>query len=245
MFKKDSICGFLDEDGIYLEFKVDSLIDIRSDRYIGIVESGKMGIYDYDDEHVLIEPQYDFIFESHIHQYGEKLRFVTLNDGLFRIINKKGRVLTKEGFECVTTWVEYGPDGHYICKDDKIGIIDYNGKEVIPAKYDELYYCDSGIFKAVIDQKFGVLGKNGKVLIPFIYESIIVDDFRLNSEEEMFIYANMNGVWIRINYEGEIVESNANECDFIKDLRPYQVNHYGFEYVRGLMISTSDIDEIK
>ena len=87
------------------------------------------------------------------------------------------------------------PEGHYICKNRKIGIIDYNGKEIIPPIYDELFYCTSDIYIVVKGKKFGVLDEKRKLIVPFEYDSIIVDDFRLSSSEENFIYALEGQEW--------------------------------------------------
>ena len=109
IYKKNNECGILDEEEFLIKLKVDSLIDIYSWKYIGIVSNGKMGIYDYDKERVIIKPKYDYIIESHIHSIKEKRRFLIFNDGEFNIINKRGRLLSNYNFDCITTWVEYGP----------------------------------------------------------------------------------------------------------------------------------------
>ncbi|MEM6966329.1 MAG: hypothetical protein AAF573_16315, partial [Bacteroidota bacterium] len=56
MFKKNGVCGILDTEGLLIELKVDSLIDIYSCKYIGIVSNGEMGIFDYDKEKIILKP---------------------------------------------------------------------------------------------------------------------------------------------------------------------------------------------
>lgn len=248
LYKKNGKCGILDWDGkLITDLKVDTMIDIYSKRYIGIVISEKMGIYDYNSDNysgkILIEPKYDYIIESHLHSEDEKKRFLTFDEGKFSIIDKHGAVLTKERYDCITTWVEHGPDGHYVCRNDKLGIINYNGTVVIPPVYDELFYCSSGLFKVVKKGKFGVLKSDKEVLIPLIYNSIIVDDYRINSAEGIFIYALMNDIWMKYDEKGNIITKNANDSEFIKNLAPFQVNHYGFEYVRALLIKPEDVSK--
>lgn len=240
IFKKDSICGVLDSDDYQVTIEADSLIDILSGRYIGVVNSGKMGLYEYKNEKILLRPEYDYITESHIHMEGDKQRFLVIRDGRFEIINKKGKVLTKERYEGITTWVEYGPKGHYVLLDNKFGIIDYDGREVIPTSYDELYYCLSGIYKAVLGNKFGVIGKDKEILVPFIYDSIVIDDFRLGSSEEPYIYALLGDVWKKIDYSGSIIVEDANELEFVKEMRDYKKEHSDFEYIRALMILVNE-----
>lgn len=82
------------------------------------------------------------------------------------------------------------------------------------------------------------------MIVPFEYNSIIVDDFRLGSLEEMFIYALDGQVWKKSDYAGNIINENCNECEFINNLAPFQIDHYGFEYVKGLMISKDNIPKI-
>lgn len=241
LFKKDDVCGILDETDILVKLDIDSIVDIHSWKYIGIVADGKMGIFDYAENKIILKPIYDYIFESHIHTNKEKQRFLVLNNDKFNIINKRGKTLTGYGFDQVTTWVEYGPNGHYILHNGKIGIIDYDGNEVILPIYEELFYCSSGIYKAVKENRFGVIGKNKKILLPFIYDSIIVDDFRLGTSEEKFIYALKENIWRKFNFSGRIVSENCNDCEFIKNLASFQINHYGFEYVKELMISKDDL----
>jgi hypothetical protein len=244
IFKKNGMFGILDEEEILIQMKVDSLIDIYSRRYVGVVNAGKMGLFDFPEKTIILEPKYDYIFESHFHKEHEEKRFLIYDNNLFNLINAEGEVLTEGGFESVTTWVEYGPKGHYICIGNKIGIIDYDGEVVIPVEYEELFYCTSGVYKAVRNGKFGVIGIDKRVLIPFIYESIIVDDFRVGDSEEPFIYAMNKGLWIKINYSGVIVDKDANDSVFIKELAPFQVDHYGFEYVRSLMITSEKMPSL-
>ena len=94
------------------------------------------------------------------------------------------------------------------------------------------------------NRTFGILDSEQKIMDPFKYNSIIVDDFRFDPSEEKFIYALDGQIWKKMGFAGDIISENCNECDFIKKLAPFEINHYGFEYIGSLMISGDDINRI-
>lgn len=57
-------------------------------------------------------------------------------------------------------------------KNEYWGVIDEQGKEILPFEYERLSLLDNGWLIAVKDGKEGVIDHQGKVIIPFEYESL-------------------------------------------------------------------------
>lgn len=64
-------------------------------------------------------------------------------------------------------------------KDEKYGLIDYNGNEIVQADYDSIESLKyrPGEILVKKDGKYGVIGSDGKIKIEIKYDSIIGDDF--------------------------------------------------------------------
>ena len=57
-------------------------------------------------------------------------------------------------------------------KNEYWGVIDEQGKEILPFEYERLSLLDNGWLIAAKDGKEGVIDRQGKVIIPFEYESL-------------------------------------------------------------------------
>lgn len=76
-------------------------------------------------------------------------------------------------------------------KNEYWGVIDEQGKEILPFEYERLSLLDNGWLIAAKDGKEGVIDRQGKVIIPFEYESlsyaegIFMMDKRLPNEQSI------------------------------------------------------------
>ena len=57
-------------------------------------------------------------------------------------------------------------------KNFKYGVVNYDGKELIPLKYDEIKRVDKVFFKVKKDNRYGLYSLKGEELIEPIYEDI-------------------------------------------------------------------------
>ncbi|SBW01901.1 conserved hypothetical protein [uncultured Dysgonomonas sp.] len=104
----------------------------------------------------------------------------------------KGSGLFKEGLICIS-------------KENKWGVLDSSGNEVIPFIYDDMAVEFSEELLAVgKNGKYGCIDKQGSEVVPFIY-----DDLRNFSEGRAA--ARMGNVWGFINKENKAVVPFAFE----------------------------------
>lgn len=61
-------------------------------------------------------------------------------------------------------------------KNEKYGLIDYEGNYVIEPCYDGLYIEGEDLFVAVIDNKYGLIDKNNNILLNIEYDAIRITD---------------------------------------------------------------------
>ncbi|MBR7001057.1 MAG: WG repeat-containing protein [Neisseriaceae bacterium] len=86
-----------------------------------------------------------------------------------------------------------------VTRDHKYGVIDVNGKEIIPLQYEFIGSLGGGLYPAKKDGKRGYINKQGKQIIPFEY------DFA-GTFEDGIAKVNQNGDWFYINRIGEVVK---------------------------------------
>lgn len=236
IFKKDDFFGLLDEENILVELQVDSIIDLGLNQFLTIVDNDQMGIFDRNLKKVVIKPQHDNIYSLGPNCKKSMCRFIVCNDNQLDIMDEKGKILTPYSFEGITEWIEYGPkDGYFISKNGKLGVINRNGKERIPPIYDDLIHYSLGVYMAIKNHKFGMLDEDCHIIIPFEYDNIVIENFGFLAEEKSFVYALKDKVWIKLDLQGQLINTNCNECPFIKELSPDQKNRSRFNEVRRLM----------
>lgn len=64
--------------------------------------------------------------------------------------------------------------GEFVESEDKIvggkwGVVDYSGKDVVPAIYDQISIFKDGYIKVTLDGNCGILNKKGEEIIPIMY----------------------------------------------------------------------------
>src|SRR4051812_26422164 len=69
----------------------------------------------------------------------------------------------KEGYTIVTKSTEGGKE--------RWGIVDVNGKEIIPLIYDYVSYFSEGLAYVRLNAKYGYVDRTGKEVIPLVYKS--------------------------------------------------------------------------
>jgi len=111
----------------------------------------------------------------------QEIRDVSQNPELF-LIKEYGRrgIIKADGTYLLPPKyfdIEYFIEGTAIVKNDDVacGLIDLEGKEIIPIVYDSMVRVGSKYMKVGLGRKYGLLETNGKVVLPVIYDDIYGD----------------------------------------------------------------------
>ena len=87
--------------------------------------------------------------------------YIVKEDGNWKIIDADKTVNITEGFNDV---IEIAGENFVILKDNKYGVINQKGEELIPAEYDKLKYAYGDNFVAQKDEKYGVIRKQKRMM---------------------------------------------------------------------------------
>jgi len=92
-------------------------------------------------------------------------------EGKYGVVNSKGQVIVPFEYNYIGS---YSQGLAKVEKNKKNGLVDINGKVVIPVMYESLYHCDnSGWPKSVvINGKAGAINRKNKLVIPASYSYI-------------------------------------------------------------------------
>ena len=96
--------------------------------------------------------------------------YVVKENGNWQIIDSDKTVNITEGFNDV---IEIAGENFVILKDNKYGVINQKGEELIPAEYDKLKYAYGDNFVAQKDEKYGVINLQNETKIEFTYDELI------------------------------------------------------------------------
>ncbi|MBR2289407.1 MAG: WG repeat-containing protein [Clostridia bacterium] len=141
---------------------------------------GKVGVVDKSGK-LLIKPEYLDVF---IPNPSKAVFICYTNSDSYKFLNSKGEELYKE-YEGVTALqtselnLDFEKRVFRFRKDDKYGLIDYDGKIVVSASYDELTSLKNrpGEILAKKNDKVGVLDASGQVKIELKYDSVVGDEY--------------------------------------------------------------------
>lgn len=152
-----------------------------------VANKGKYGIIDEYGELVL-PLEYDFIEQPSNSNYANiflatKQNEVTVFDEYLNVIPTKG---------IVSYWV-YDGNIYVVNKENKIGLIDFDGKQTIPFLYDTLYQEHSVPripgFIAKKDGFYGFVSNKNEIIQPFKYK---------------FIYAINDGIVVYVDLNNKV-----------------------------------------
>jgi hypothetical protein len=195
------------------------------------------GIIDLDGN-TLIPYQYDFIRYTHLYVKSIEVVLVQKNNKL-GTVNLGNKITVPIKYDAISTWVERGPEAHYVMKDGKMGLIKHNGKEVLPTIYDSLHYYTDKVIKGKLNNKFGVINSSNKTIIPFIYDALIADIDYMGIEgknhKDIFV-VKRDDKWDYLNMDGSIYKTGISEIEIRKKYADFELNNYDFTYVGYCLI---------
>lgn len=155
--------GFADETGkIVIPMQYDKawrfkngLAKIEKNKRYGLIDkSGK----------IIIPPQY-----NELNYFTDKL-LRTRHNNQYELFDTQGNIISDE-YDFIGN-IDYG--FAKIKQKDKYGLMDKNGKVIIPCQYDDILTLteEPNLIAVKKDNQWGFVDKNNSTIIPFVYEQV-------------------------------------------------------------------------
>ncbi len=194
---KDSLYGYVSRDGKETYFE--NYTDV-------FFYYGNTGLAKKNGKYGLINRKGDSLTQfkyTMVRNYG-------FNHYICQTESKKSHILNSDGKIIFNKDLKFDIKSHYFDKDsiliyqEKIdkkklnGLVNINGKSIIEAKYEEIYFInDNQLYAVKSENKYGFINKFGKEVIPIIYDEV---SFNIN---ENLIPVKKNGKWGFVNRKNE------------------------------------------
>lgn len=201
--------GLLDSlSGLILEpqYEQIKLIPLGSDGkvLIGVRFKNKWRLKD-EYNNFISSDEYDELGENTVKIKTETLLAVK-KDGKWVTINMKGNLFFNNKTISPTA---YESDGFIeVEANNKKGLINLTGAEVLPILYDRVYSIDSNHFNVELKEKCGIVSAKNEPIVPFIYDFITLPNHE--SENKICIASRKVGEWRReyflIDIDGAILK---------------------------------------
>lgn len=154
----------------------------------------------------------------------------------YALIDKNGNNLTDFIYDKVSINSEIFNGASLVQKDDKYGIINSKGKEIVKlGEYEFISYRDGGLYQARDkNNKYHVINSKGKVVYTYKSISSLTIDLRSFDDSELFSYAVDGTKLILFNVDG-------------KKLKEYEINKdansigLGKEYMDNYLGDADDL----
>ncbi|MDF2516016.1 MAG: hypothetical protein K0R59_1312 [Sphingobacterium sp.] len=151
----------------------------------------------------------DTAYEQFIRFDGENLATFYRTDadgalGTVGIVDKTGKVIVQPNYFSTSTKPR---SGFFEVQDSqqRVGLIDVNGVEVVPPQYetifldDSLLEIDSTVIKVDKDGKQGFIDRNGKIVVPLKYQLLDI------AGKNRIMYMESPQHWGLMDYNGKII----------------------------------------
>ena len=212
-------------------------IEVKKYTYYTAYENGKFGVINNEGT-IVIEPMYDELISI---PNNEKDIFVCVYDvndidGTYKtkVINEKNEEIL-EGYDKIEAIDNYDSKQNIwyedsvlrVNKNGKYGLIDFEGKEVLPCEYDEITALKS-IKSNIIVKKAGNVGlvnEKGQTIIPVAYKDIITLKEGYKNE---YIIINENNQYGLINTSGQVlIEPKYENIKYLNSSSMFAVREEG------------------
>ena len=185
----------LPADTIYYD-KIEKKIENGNFIWYKYEVKNKKGALD-NQKHVIIPAVYDVIY----YISEEKMFFVKNNKGSMGCYYANGKIFigTSRGYNGYIKRIEISDNRYYyeVVKDDKVGIVDKSGKEIIKPMFKTIDYNNESTTDADIDS-FEFLDDNDNLWLLYIYIDSNGGIHKLKEPEWDKIYGNENNALIRV-----------------------------------------------
>ena len=226
-----ALIAFLVVRGMTEEGRKYSVEEVKDYNYFVLQENNKYGVID-KSANVIIEPKY----ENVVIPNPSKAIFVCSTENNQTKIYDENKQEKFTNYEEVTsirlknivTSLPYEKSVLRYKKDGKYGLIDFTGKQITNAIYDELDALETKEGELLVgkDGKYGVINIKGNILIPIQYETVEVDNYYTEDdkyEEEGYIVSIRTDDGYRYGYIDvngkEILKNEYNDLSRITDIK--------------------------
>lgn len=215
-------------------------------------DSGRFGLYNIDQEKIILETKYDNI------EYVPITKdFIVKSNGVVGVVTKEGREKIKIRYENIE-YVGQDYKLYVVKKDSKYGIVDASDNEIIPIIYDRIgidisnyvknniknkYVFLNNLIPVMKDREWGFFDTNGTQVADFKYESIgclnskgenllIIPTYQIlvvsNNKKYIMIDKNGKEVWNGMEFEQIYLKFQNGEASywFVRNGKTYDAIQY-------------------
>ena len=227
LISKDGNYGIVNEEGkIIIEPQYAEITNFGEEANAGFIvknSEGKYGLIDITNNKVL-ETKYDKISKTHNGDY-----YVVTEGGTQKVVKKDGTESLSTENEIIS--ILKNTEGViYKTSENKYGIMNLSGENIIEANYDELEEAKTGMFIAKKDNKYGIIDEKNETKLDFNNQSIIYNekgDFYITEDE------NYNNKILNNNYETKlegILTDIDDEKGYIELKQGEEYKYYNFKF---------------
>lgn len=224
--EQNSKYGYVSSNGeIIIPFDYEDIINESNGR-IFVKKNGKWGIINKKNEQIML-CMYDYIAYAWDDRAKKGRNYIVVQNDKFGKVNEKGETIFPCIYDGITTWVENGPDGHYVMIGDKMGLIDYSGKIMIPIQYESVVSISGTMWvETYLNGKVGLCFINdGSVFLPIEYDSLfVVNNYRFN-DDPIRIVTFKNNIINILDEKGRILKKNVSLKDLSSKYK-IDINNY-------------------
>lgn len=224
---KDGNYGIVNEEGkIIVEPQYAEIINFGEEANAGFIvknSEGKYGLVDITNNKVL-EAKYDKIQKTHKGDY-----YVVTESGTQKVIKKDGTESLSTKNEIIS--ILKNTEGViYKTSDNKYGVMNLSGENIIESNYNQLEEAKTGMFIAKRDNKYGIIDEKNETKLEFNNQSIIYNekgDFYITEDE------NYNNKILNNNYETKlegILTDIDDEKGYIELKQGEEYKYYNFKF---------------
>lgn len=192
-FEKNNKWGYINEKGVeIIPFIYDKITNVPGVWAI-LAKKGDITVFLNKDGSLINS------FNDDVSPGFNEMILVTENNGNKKIINIDGTeiISSEKLYQYDATSITYS--GLLVAKNNKWGLIDMHGVEVVPCIYEEIKEILDGSSEGILlvkkDSKYGYIRCNGEKITPFIYDNAI-------EYYKGFAKVCKNGKWGYINMQG-------------------------------------------
>ena len=189
-------------------------IEVKKYSYYVSYENGKFGVID-NEGNSIIEPSYNemisipnnskpiFICTYDINEADGTYKTKAINDKNEEILTGYDKIEALDNYDSKQN-IWYEDNVLRVCKNGKYGLIDFEGKEVVPCDYDEITALN-GVKSNIVVKKagnIGIVNEKGQTIVPVQYKNIFTLKEGYKNE---YIIVNENDQYGLINTSGVVV----------------------------------------
>lgn len=241
LFSKESTTGKIVSKSYFTSYK---------DNKWGVIDSEGNNVIDPSYQEMIVIPNSKtgvFICTYDINYETGEYKTKALNEKNEEIFTQYSKIEAVQNMDTVGN-LSYDQNVLKVQKDEKYGLINFSGKEIIPADYEEITAI-SGIensFKVKKDEKYGIVDNEGKIIVEPKYADI---DVLGKDNKSGFIVKDDTGKYGIIDYSNnEILEIKYDAIEKVYGNDLYVVTENGKQKLvnkENSDVLTSGFDSIK